>query len=169
MNVDEIIDAMNREGCQFLLIGGMNFMLRHQPILTYDVDLWIEDSEENRRRCERALSALGAEWGQTDDTWGPVTKLRAGWLDPQHVFCLTTPHGAVDIFRSVAGLADWQTCRSRAASESTSGGTAYFGLSDEDMLKCQLALTEPERKVERVRALEIAIQQRGFRSEPGTA
>ena len=50
MNIDEILATMNRHGCQFLLIGGMNFMLRHQPILTYDVDLWVEDSDENRRR-----------------------------------------------------------------------------------------------------------------------
>lgn len=160
MNLDEILATMNRYDCRFLLIGGMNFMLRHQPILTYDVDLWIEDSADNRRRCEAALSELGAEWGATDDEWGPVSELMSGWLDRQHVFSMTTPYAALDIFRTVAGLDDWQICSERASTESTSAGTPYRGLSDEDMLRCQLVLSESEQKKERMRALRDAIGRR---------
>jgi hypothetical protein len=47
-----------------------NFLLRHEPVLTYDVDLWIDDTAENGRRCEMALAALGAEWARTDTHWG---------------------------------------------------------------------------------------------------
>jgi hypothetical protein len=161
MNIDEIIRAMNRHGCRFLLIGGVNFMLRHQPILTYDVDLWIEDSEENRRHCEQALLELKAEWGATDASWGSVSRLGDGWLDSQHVYSLLTAHGAVDIFRSVAGLDDWQACWQRAKSESTQAGETYRGLADEDMLECQLALAEGLQKQERIRALRAAIEKQG--------
>ena len=159
MNIDEILATMNRHGCQFLLIGGMNFMLRHQPILTYDVDLWVEDSDENRRRGETALSELRAEWGPTDSEWRPVSELAPGWLDRQYVFSLTTPHGAVDIFRSVAGLDDWQQCRQAAKREATSSGITYHGISDEDMLKCQLALSDSDRKHQRIKALRDAIAE----------
>jgi hypothetical protein len=65
----------------------------------------------------------------------------------------------------VAGLDDWQECRLRAVHEATSSGIKYFGLSDEDMLRCQLALAEPERKADRIRVLQIAIQQRGQSGE----
>ena len=63
---------MNRHGVRFLLIGGMNFMLRHEPVLTFDIDLWIEDTEANRRNCETAIVELETTWGPTDDTWQPV-------------------------------------------------------------------------------------------------
>ena len=157
MNVDHILDTMNRTGVAYLLFGGMNFLLRHAPVLTFDIDLWIEDGEENRRRCERALGELAAEWGVADDDWGPVTQKGPGWLDRQGVFCLNSPHGAIDIFRSVKGLDDWNTSRSQAREESTAAGTRYLGLSDTDMLRCQYALDEPQQKRQRIRVLEAAI------------
>jgi hypothetical protein len=160
MNVDHILDTMNRNGVGYLLIGGMNFMLRHQPILTYDVDLWIEDSESNRRRCETALVALSAEWGATEEAWSPVAGMATGWLDRQFVYCLTSPHGAIDIFREVNGLADWTTSRGKAIPGKTSFGTLFHGLSDEDMLSCQTALSPGDQHAERIRSLREAIARR---------
>jgi len=72
MNVDHILDTMNAEGVEYLLIGGMNFLLRHQPVLTDDVDLWICDTDANRARSERALIRLAAAWGTTLKDWKPA-------------------------------------------------------------------------------------------------
>jgi hypothetical protein len=160
MNVDKILSAMKGNGVEYLLIGGMNFMLRHQPILTYDVDLWIEDSESNRRRCEATLASLSAEWGPTDESWSPVATLPAGWLDRQSVYCLTSPHGAIDIFRAVRGLPDWQASRNRSFAGSTSSGTVFRGLSDDDMLSCQTSLSPGEQRAERIKSLREAIARR---------
>ncbi|MCY2993190.1 MAG: hypothetical protein NTY19_35695 [Planctomycetota bacterium] len=157
MNVDHILDTMNRTEVAYLLFGGVNFLLRHAPVLTFDIDLWIEDGEQNRRRCELALGELAAEWGVADDDWGSVAQKGPGWLDRQGVFCLNSPHGAIDIFRSVKGLDDWNTSRSQARDESTAAGTRYLGLSDTDMLRCQYALDEPQQKQQRIRVLEAAI------------
>jgi hypothetical protein len=71
-----------------------------------------------------------------------------------------SPHGALDIFRRVAGLDDWQACRQNALGSSTKNGTPYPGLSDDDMLLCQLALSEGEQKKERIRALKDALENR---------
>lgn len=101
MNIDLILGTFNRHGVDYLLLGGMNFFLRHQQVLTFDIDLWIEDVPANLRRCEAALAALDAEWGITDADWGLVAQKPAGWLDRQHVYSLHSPHGAIDIFRSV--------------------------------------------------------------------
>ncbi len=154
MNVDHILDTFNRQSVAYLLFGGMNFLLRHQPILTFDVDLWIEDTAGNRRRCESALAALDAEWGRTNADWGPVATKPAGWLDQQFVFCLNSPHGAIDVFRSVRGLADWQASFQAAVAEQTSAGTKYHGLSDADMLQCQLALDPVAQKKDRIQVLQ---------------
>lgn len=159
-NTDHILTTLNRHRVDFLLIGGINFLLRHAPVLTYDIDVWIEDSPENRRRCETALVELQAEWGPSENDWGPVTNRRDNWLSSQGVFCLTSPHGAIDIFRSVAGLDSWPMCRGRAATGATALGTAFLGLSDADMLRCQLALPEGQRNEARIRCLQDALRNR---------
>jgi hypothetical protein len=154
MNVDHILGTFNSFQAAYLLVGGMNFLLRHAPVLTYDVDLWIEDSVANRSRCELALAALDAEWGRTDADWGPVKSMPAGWLASQGVFSLYTPHGPVDVFRSLDGPGDWQTAFQDSAVEQTAGGVPYQGLSDADMLKCQLALDPGIRKNDRIATLK---------------
>lgn len=153
MNVDHILDTMNRHGVDYLLIGGMNFFVRHRPVATFDVDLWIADTTENRARCEESLRALEASWGATERDWGPVARLAPGWLEHHGVYCLTSPSGDIDIFRAVRGLPDWTTCRQRAAPSATAAGVTFLGLADLDMLACQLALPEGEQKIDRVRFL----------------
>lgn len=160
MNVDLILETFNRHRVDYLLIGGMNFLLRHEPVLTYDVDLWIEDSVENRARCIGALEELGAEWGATEEDWGPVQRQSGDWLDHQAVFCFTSPHGAIDLFRGVKGLSDWQRCAARALAEQTAAGISYRGLADADMLRCQEALDPQDRKSQRMAVLRRSLENR---------
>jgi hypothetical protein len=158
MNVDHILATLNRHEVRYLLAGGMNFLLRHEPVLTYDVDLWIEGSAGNLRACEAALSALEAEWGRTEDDWQPVSKRKPGWLGKQEVYCLTSPHGAIDIFLHLKGLADWNHSAGRAVSGKTAAGVAYRGLCDEDMLESEEALDEGAQRPDRIRVLREAVQ-----------
>ena len=159
MNVDRILRALNRNKVAYMLIGGVNYLLRHQPVLTYDVDVWIEDTEKNLRHCEEALSQLKAEWGSSDNDWIPVAKRGSGWLKRQTVFCMTSPAGAIDVFRQVKGLNDWRSCFERSVRGKT-GGIPFHGLSDKDMLKCQKALNISERKQDRIRTLNRAIRRK---------
>lgn len=160
MNVDRILLTVHEHSVDCLLIGGMNFLLRHAPILTFDVDLWIEDTPGNLGRCEAALAALDAEWGAAEVDWGPVAAKPAGWLSRQMVYCLTSRHGAVDVFRAVRGLSTWRQSRARAIEGRTQAGAPYVALCDEDMLACQLALPEPLRKLDRIRILNEVLRSR---------
>lgn len=157
MNIDHILTVMNQCQVAYLLIGGVNFLLRHQPVLTYDIDLWIEDTPDNLARCERALAQLQAQWGAAMDDWGPVAQRPSGWLSQQPLFCLASPFGAIDIFRTVAGLDDWQQCKRRAVEGVTGGGVPYRGLCDADMLRCQLALPADEQNLQRIAILRQAL------------
>jgi hypothetical protein len=161
MDVDHILNAFNQCQVEYILIGGMNFLLRHLPVITFDVDLWVEDTQENLERCNRALALLDAEWGPTEDDWGPVAARPAGWLASQAVFCLTSPSGPIDVFRSVKGLPPWRECEARADQRRTSSGVAFLSLSDQDMLACQMALPEGERKADRIRTLRQALGEDG--------
>jgi hypothetical protein len=161
MNVDRIIGGFNEHGVRYLLIGGMNFLLRHKPVLTFDVDLWIEDTDENLRRCEAALSELDAAWGVGESDWGPVKDKPSGWLRRQAVFCMTSPYGAIDVFRSVRGLAGWAESHAESVECVMASGMSCRGLSDGDMLKCQLSLDEADRKQDRIRELRKAMDGHG--------
>jgi hypothetical protein len=154
VNVDAILESFSRHEVDALLIGGMNFLLRHQPVLTFDVDFWVKDSDENLSRVTVALRELRAQWGKSEETWGPLPDGH-GWLRTQSVFCLTSPQGAIDIFRSVEGLdGQYDACRARSTQEVSRNGIAYRSLSDEDMLACQLALPEHLRRIDRTNYLK---------------
>ncbi|MBN2506867.1 MAG: hypothetical protein JXQ71_09255 [Verrucomicrobia bacterium] len=90
-----------------------------------------------------------------------MAQLPAGWLERQMVFCLTSPCGPIDIFRVVRGLPDGHAAAQRAFRSQTAAGVHYRGLSDEDMLACQLALDEHERKPERIRFLSDLLKRNG--------
>jgi hypothetical protein len=152
MQVDLIIRTMVQHEVDFLLIGGMSFMLRHEPVLTFDTDFWIHDTQQNRSACEKALGELDAEWGPTESEWGQVAG-RVGWLTLQGVYCLTGPYGSIDIFRSVTGLGNWQESRRDAVPIHTAGGATCWGLNDKDLLACQTGLPVHLRKANRVEYL----------------
>ncbi len=160
MNVDEILKALNDEQVDYLLIGGMNFLLRHSPELTFDVDVWVRDEAANLERVNRALRRLGAEWGASDKDWRKVPG-DWRWLQRQGCFCMTTAHGAVDVFRDVRGLEGrYDECSVAAVPSITTKGVKFMALSDEHMLTCQQALPENERKAKRVEILTRAIAER---------
>ncbi|OGV73583.1 MAG: hypothetical protein A3K19_13650 [Lentisphaerae bacterium RIFOXYB12_FULL_65_16] len=54
MNIDRMLKTLLDSRVQFLLLGGVNFMLRHQPVLTYDYDLCAR-----RDRCVPAGQMAG--------------------------------------------------------------------------------------------------------------
>ena len=154
-----MLRALNGEPVDYLLIGGMNFLLRHRPELTFDVDIWVRDDAANLEALNRALRALGAQWGRTEAEWKPVAD-DWRWLQHQGLYCLTTKHGALDVFRDVRGLEGrYAECRNRAVPATTGTGVAFLALSDADMLVCQEALPVAERNERRIEVLRDALRR----------
>ncbi len=159
MNVDAILRSLAKHRVDYLLIGGMNFLLRHRPELTFDVDIWVRDEVGNLEQLNQALRELGAEWGPRESDWKPVPA-DWRWLQGQSLFCLTTREGALDVFRDVRGLeGQYDQCRRRAVAAQTATGVPYAGLSDVDMLSCQEALPPGEQKPHRIEVLREAIRR----------
>ncbi len=159
LDFQRLFRILNENGVRFILIGGMNYFLRFRPVTTQDIDVWISPAMQNIQRCEKAMVAIEAQWGRTDDDWGAVSNKPTGWLLSQSVFCLLTDCGLVDVFTSVAGLPDFETCWDRGAMMLTGQETTFRSLAAMDMLACQLAIPEENRRHERVahlrRILEI--------------
>jgi hypothetical protein len=153
LNCQGIFESLNRHDVRFILIGGMNFWLRYEQVSTYDVDIWVDSTSETLRQCEKALADMQAEWGFRDEDWGPVSTKTPGWLQQQYVFCLTTKFGALDIFRGVKGLPEFEVCWQRAGLHRLPTGESYRSLSASDMIACQESIPEGIRKVDRINYL----------------
>ena len=161
MNVDQILHTLSEGRVDVLLIGGMNFLLRHLPEITFDVDIWVRDDPKNLERLNDALRILGGEWGQTETDWRAVPH-DWRWLHQQGCYCLTTAHGALDVFREVRGLEGrYDDCKAAAIPSKTSSGVPFYALSDEHMLACQHALPKSQQKLRRIEVLETAIKRKG--------
>ena len=154
MNIDPVLAALNKHKVAYLLIGGVNFQLRHKPIMTYDIDFWIEDRKENLVRCEKAMVDLNAEWGKSQEEWGPVANQKPGWLTEPHEICLTSPYCPINVYKSRKGVDSWAGANARGYDGETPGGVKFRGMGDEDTLNDQYALDEVDRRIERICLLE---------------
>jgi len=103
MNIDRVLQSLAKNEVNYLFIGGVNFLLRHAPEITYDIDVWIADKPKNLERTVSFLKSINAEWGATEDDWKPVPDTTT-WLTLQPVFCLTSPIAAIDISGKLRGL-----------------------------------------------------------------
>ncbi len=148
-----VFRVLNENAVHYLLIGGLNYFLRHKPVSTQDIDVFVEPSRDNLSRCETALSALHAQWGRDDADWKLTSEKPGGWLSGQAVFCLLTPQAPLDIFLSVPGISSFAEADANAASIITNDGTKVRCISTEHLLACQLALPESLRRLDRVRHL----------------
>lgn len=158
MDVDRILKTLNDHQVDYLLIGGINFLLHHQPVLTYDVDIWVADIDLNLQNLNAALIELEAAWGPSEKDWKPVPK-KFTWLKQQGCFCLTTEAGALDIFRDVLGLeGHYDECSKSARCGKTATGISYRGLSDNHMLLAEEALDLSHRRADRINILRRAIE-----------
>jgi len=159
MNIDKILQTLADWNVDYILIGGVNYLLRHEPELTFDVDIWVGDNVENLRKLNHALIAMEAAWGPTEKDWLPVPASHE-WLKKQSIYCLTTSLGAVDVFREVRGLAGkYSQCKKAALRAETASGVPYFGLDDQHMLTCQEALPPGEQKLKRMAVLKKALEK----------
>ncbi len=148
-----VFRVLNEHSVRYLLIGGLNYFLRHKPVTTQDIDVLVDTTGDNLTRCEGALSALHAEWGRVDAEWTLTSQKPAGWLSGQAVFCLLTPQAPLDVFLSVPGIPSFAKADANSVNIATNDGIQVRCLSTEDLLACQLALPENMRRLDRVRHL----------------
>lgn len=59
--ITEFFKIFNEEKVKFLLVGGAAVNYHGYSRTTGDVDIWVEDSEENRKNLVSALKKLGME------------------------------------------------------------------------------------------------------------
>ncbi len=161
MNPSRVFNVLNSHQVSYLLIGGLNFAMNFRPeYLTFDIDLFVQDSPSNLASLNKALITLESSWGPDDISWHALPDDDGKWLTKQSCFCLVTASGPVDVFRAVQGLENrYIECYDAGNDRQTLDGITYRSLSAPHMLECQLALDEKDRKLDRVRFLREIMEK----------
>ena len=95
---DEILsfwDHLEKEGVRYILIGGFATNFHGYSRATADMDLWIEDSPENRQRLRRAIK----KHVSGEEERSEIRQMVAGWTELRLKNNFT-----LDLMTSVKGL-----------------------------------------------------------------
>ncbi len=91
----DLIGAFDAADVRYLLIGGYAVAFHARPRFTKDLDLWVDDSDENLTRVQRALESFGAPGGL-------VEELRHA--DPLDVVWMGRPPTRIDLVKAIPGV-----------------------------------------------------------------
>lgn len=59
MSIESVFGALNKGGVRYLLVGGMAGIIHGVPRTTIDIDIAIEPSKYNLKKCIDALKGIG--------------------------------------------------------------------------------------------------------------
>lgn len=98
----DILEALARHQVEFILVGGVAAILEGAPVATFDVDVVVRPTDENRERLLQALSQLQARYL---DPAGHHIVPDAARLQVLRLHQLITSFGPLDVLGSIgAGL-----------------------------------------------------------------
>ena len=99
MNPDwrDVMEALDRHGAQFLVVGAHAVAVHGVPRSTQDLDIWVERSSENAARVWEALAEFGALLASIGVT-------RADFEDEDCVVQIGIPPARIDFMTSISGV-----------------------------------------------------------------
>jgi hypothetical protein len=154
-----IIATLTDHDVKFILIGGLSAVIRGAPLITDDVDICYERSDENLERLAAALRELGAKLRAAPDDVPFI--LDAKSLRSGDHFTFTTSAGSLDLLGTPAGVRGYEQLSKGAE-------TMHFNLmpvkiaSLDDLISMKLAAGRPKdlEAVETIAAVREEIERR---------
>ena len=115
----DLLDALDRAGVRFVVIGGVALVLRGSSRLTVDLDICYARDDVNLERLASALAPLNPKLRGAPDAlpfmWDAQT-LRSGLN-----FTLKTDIGDIDVLGEVTGLGGYDAVAAAASEEEVAG------------------------------------------------
>ena len=106
-----MVECLQREGVDFMLVGGYAVALYGWPRTTFDIDFWIMANPDNAKAVMRAIKAFGA----------PLMELtERDFHKPGMVFQIGNEPQRIDIISAVDGL-DYADAVGRAVTMNVDG------------------------------------------------
>jgi len=100
-----MLEALNRHGLRYVLVGGFAAVIHGSPYVTTDLDIVPEASPTNLARLSLALADLGARVGTSSEPAGLRFAHDAQSLARAQMWNLITDHGRLDITFQPSGTA----------------------------------------------------------------
>jgi transcriptional regulator with XRE-family HTH domain len=118
-DVGLVLDALDRKGVDFVVIGGVAGLAHGSAYPTYDLDIAYERGARNLERMAAALRSIGVKpRGAPDDL---PFQVDARTLGAGMNFTFDTEFGAFDILGQVDGIRGYEELRAQASIEEIGG------------------------------------------------
>lgn len=155
-----MLGVLNRHGVRYVLIGGLAGVAQGSPLVTGDLDICYQRTDENMRVLAAALVELKATLrGAPPDL--PFL-LDARTIKAGDCFTFTTSDGSLDCLGTPAGTAGYEDLASRATAMTFNGLTVQVASVD-DLIRMKQAAGRQKDidAIFHLRALRDRIEGRG--------
>ena len=126
-----IAQVLVEHGVQFILVGGVAAILHGAPLLTMDLDMVPEATDENLDRLAAALLTVHADVRGA----GPVRDLSGGdWLRASRIWNFRTRSGDFDVLFVPAGTEGYDDLVKRAQVKRFDDGMEVLVASIDDLI-----------------------------------
>ena len=108
MNLDQMVEAMSREGIRFVLIGGVAAIAHGSAYNTNDLDVCYDTADDNVAKILEVLKA----WEPYPRGWDPNLPwyFDARTFKTTPLLTLRTREGDIDLLDIVVGVGDYESC-----------------------------------------------------------
>lgn len=153
---ERILQALDRHGVRFVVIGAVAAIAQGSPLPTEDVDITPARDRENLERLTDALIELKAKLRVEGEPEGVPFPFDAVALERNEIWTLTTSHGNLDIVFVPAGTRGYADLR-RDAIVVDFGHTQVSMASLADVIRSKEASGRP-KDVSRLPALRQTLE-----------
>jgi predicted nucleotidyltransferase len=149
VTLDQMVEAMSREGIRFVLIGGLAAIAHGSAYNTNDLDVCYDTADDNVTK----LLDLLKQWEPYPRGWDPSLPwyFDARTFKTTPLLTLRTLEGDIDLLDTVAGVGDYNACL--AASDAINLGEHEIRVLNLDALIN--AKKAAGRKKDRERLIEL--------------
>ena len=144
MNAEALLRALDEEGVEYVLVGGLAANLHGTTRVTKDVDIAYDGSGANLTRLCKAINRFEPRHivlGQAD---GSPFVLQPEELKRRRVLQLQTTAGQVDMLPTIRGFFNYWNVKAASQVAELEGGAPVRFLSIDGLLKAKEAMKRPK-------------------------
>ena len=141
---EDLLALFHKHEVRYLVIGGLAFIYHARPRYTKDMDLWVDPSQANVNRANRALAEFGSPHLLAVD-------------DAEEILQIGLPPNRIDLLRAIDGPSFGQAWRRRIAGQYGRAGANWIDL--ESLIEIKSRIDDPRhrrdvRDLDAVRAMK---------------